>query len=224
MVVSPVLCRRGLYGREVDQLRFEPAEHLLHGLDLHQALDRSVDLRVQPLDAGQRHVKFFKVDNCYKFIGLFVAGCRLPRQQALCYFWTPRVGVFTCLERPPIAAGVGVEGAEGSEQGLNLLHAGGFIKFRSERAKVLNVTTGFVFLADFIQPLLDCDLLMAIEAPPAPTQIQECLDQTILRAAGGGKFKVKLGAKRLVVFVSFAPEHILATRGRRRTTSCCESW
>src|ERR1700730_16508256 len=209
MVVSPVLCRRGLYGREVDQLRFEPAVHLLHGLDLHQALDRPVDLRVQPLYAGQRHVKFFQVDNCYKFIGLFVAGCRLPRQQALCYFGAPRVGVFTCLERPPIADGVGVEGAEGSEQGLNLLHAGGFIKFRSERAKVLNVTTGFVFLADFIQPLLDRDLLMAIEAPPGPTQIQECLDQIFLCTARGGEFQVKLSAQGIVVLVFLPPQHYL---------------
>jgi hypothetical protein len=31
--------------------------HLLHRLDLHQALDRPVDHRIQPLDAGQIVVK-----------------------------------------------------------------------------------------------------------------------------------------------------------------------
>jgi hypothetical protein len=39
----------------------------------------------------------------------------------------------------------------------------------SEPGAAHNVPTGFVFLADFMQSLLNRDLLMAIEAPPAPT-------------------------------------------------------
>ena len=157
--------------------------HLFHGLDLHQALDRPVDHRIQPLDAGQRHVECLKVNDRYKFIGLFVPLWRYPSQKTLRYFRTPRAWVFACLERPSVTDGDAVEGAEGGQQGLNFLRIGGFIKFRSKGAKVLNVTTGFVFLADFIQPLLDCDPLIAIKAPSAPTQIQECLDQMFLRTA-----------------------------------------
>ena len=57
MVLSPVLRQRAPYRREVDQPRFEAAVHLLHGLDLHQALDRPVDHRVQPLHTGQIVIK-----------------------------------------------------------------------------------------------------------------------------------------------------------------------
>ncbi len=55
--LSPILRRRIPCCGEVDQFRFEPAVHLLHRLDLHQALDRPVDHRIQPLDAGQIIVK-----------------------------------------------------------------------------------------------------------------------------------------------------------------------
>jgi hypothetical protein len=55
---------------------------LLHRLDLHRALDRPVDHRVQPLDASQRRIECLKVDDRYKFIGLFVPPWRLPRQQS----------------------------------------------------------------------------------------------------------------------------------------------
>ena len=81
--------------------------------------------------------------------------------------------------------GGAVEGAEGGQQGLNLLRIGGFIKFSSEGAKVLNVLAGFVCRTNLIQPLLDCDPLIAIEAPSAPTQIQECLDQMFLGTPEG---------------------------------------
>ena len=103
--------------------------HLLHRLDLHQALDRPLDHRVQPLDAGQRHVKFFKVDDRYKFIGLFVPAGRFQRQQALCNFGAPRVYVFAFLEGPFLANEVAV--TEASEERFNLLPAGGLIKFSS---------------------------------------------------------------------------------------------
>src|SRR5216684_1798103 len=59
------------------------------------------------------------------------------------------------------------------ENCLNFLHAVGLLEFGSERVKILYVAIRFVVLADFIQPLLDCDLLKAIEAPPAPKHSQE---------------------------------------------------
>jgi hypothetical protein len=130
-------------------------------------------------------------------------------QQALSYFGTPFLGVITGLERPFTADRVAAEGTEGSEHGLNLLHAGGFTKLRSKRAEIFNVMAVLVCRTDLIQPLLDYDLLMALEAPPAPTQIQERPDQILLRAARGAKFLVQPSAKRLVVFVPFAPEHDL---------------
>src|SRR6266849_6029725 len=66
-----------------------------------------------------------------------------------------------------------------------------------------------LILADFVQLLLHGDLIIAIEAPPAPTQVQQRPDQIFLRAAGGGKFQVKLSTKLLVIFISLAPEHDL---------------
>ena len=63
---------------------------------------------------------------------------------------TPRVRDFTSLERPALADGVAVEGAEGAEQGLNLLCAVASLNSEAKERRVLNVTTGFVFLADFI--------------------------------------------------------------------------
>ena len=55
--LNPILSLGILCGREVDQLRLELPVHLLHRLDLHRALDRPVDHRIQPLDAGQIIVK-----------------------------------------------------------------------------------------------------------------------------------------------------------------------
>ena len=72
------------------------------------------------------------------------------------------MGVITGLERPVTVDRVPVHGTEASEHGLHLLHAGGFDKFRSERAKIINVVAVLVFLVDLIQPLLDYDLLMAL--------------------------------------------------------------
>src|SRR5258706_626771 len=66
-----------------------------------------------------------------------------------------------------------------------------------------------VLRVEFIQLLLDYDLLMALEAPSAPTQIQEGSDQILLGAARGSKFLVQGVAKCLIVFIPFAPEHDL---------------
>jgi hypothetical protein len=122
--------------------------HLLHGLELHQPLDRPVDHRVQPFDAGQRHVKFIELEDFYEFASLFVARRWFPGQQAFGYFGAPFLRVVTGLEWPFTADRGAVEGDEGGEHGLNLLHGGGFAKIKSPRAKIINVVAVLVYLAN----------------------------------------------------------------------------
>src|SRR5205807_3304801 len=137
------------------------------------------------------HIKFIKIEDFYEFISLFMARRRFTGPQALGYFGAPLLGVVTGLERPVTVDRVPVYWTEASEHGFHLLHTGGFPKFRSERAKIINVVAVLVFLADLIQPLLDYDLLMAIQASSTLTQIQEGSDQILLGAARGVKLLVQ---------------------------------